>query len=145
MFLVICSLHGLADNCDSFAPLAPFLSPDLHYIALDAAGPGLTSHAPLGITLNFWDLFVVYIRRTVDHLKLPKVSILGHSMGGASGLLFGSVFPDRLERLLLLDIIKPITIPLAWHTQSIAEAIEQMLGLEKMMAIPKLERSFTIE
>lgn len=140
----IVSLHGLADNCDSFAPLAPLLSPNFHYIALDAVGHGQSSHPPLGTTLNFWDL-VIFVRRTVQHLKLPKVSILGHSMGGSTGLLFASLYPDNVERLLLLDIVKPVTLPLGWHTQSISEAIDQQLELEKRMTNPKLERSFTIE
>ena len=143
-FIFICSLHGLTDNCDSFTPLAPFLSPDLHYIALDAIGHGLSSHPPVGITLNFWDV-VIYIRRVVEHLKLPKISILGHSFGGSSGLLFASVYPERVDRLVLLDMIKPIPLPFDFHIQDVTGAINQHLALEKKMANPNLQRSSSME
>ena len=66
-------------------------------------------------------------------------------MGGSTGLLYASLYPEKVERLLLLDIVKPVTLPLAWHTQSISEAIDQQLELERRMTNPKLERSFTIE
>ncbi len=33
----------LHDNCESFTPLAPFISDKFRYIALDSPGHGLTS------------------------------------------------------------------------------------------------------
>ena len=140
---ILC-LHGLADNCDSFAPLAPLLSEKFHYIAVDAFGNGWTTHLPLGPPVNYWEK-VIYVKRVVDHLKMKKFSINGHSMGGSTGLLFASLYPDLIDRLLTLDIIKPVTVPLAWHTQNITEAIELHLDMERKSQDSKNQKSYTRE
>lgn len=118
------------DNCDSFTPLAPFLSEKFHYIALDAYGHGLTSHVPPGVAMNHWDL-VLFVRRTVQHFKLQKLSILGHSMGGSTGVLYASLYPENVDRLLMLDIQKPVCLPLPWHHHSVREAMDVFLEHEK--------------
>lgn len=94
--------------------------------------------------MNYWEL-VMYIKRAVNHLKLEKFSILGHSMGGGTGILVASLYPDLVDRVLTLDIIKPITVPLAWHTQSITEAIDLHLDLERKSGNPKYQKSYTLE
>ena len=104
------------DNCNSFKPLAQYLSPEHHYIALDTVGHGRSSYLPRGSLFNFYE-FAVHVRRIVEHLKFSKISILGHSMGANIGLLYGSFYPDGIERLLLLDLIKHTPLPLYWHTQ----------------------------
>lgn len=139
---IVC-LHGFADNCDSFAPLAPYLSERFHYIALDAFGHGKTSHVPQGSPMNYWEL-PCYVKRVVDYLRIEKMSILGHSMGGSTGLLLASIYPDLVDRLLLLDIIKPVTVPLQWQTQSIREAIDLHLDMERKSVDPKYQKSFTM-
>lgn len=140
---ILC-LHGFVDNCDSFAPLAPHLSDKFHYIALDAYGHGLTSHVPLGAPMNYWDL-VISVRRAVEHFGLQKVSIIGHSMGGSTGMLYASIYPENVDRLLMLDIQKPVCLPLPWHTQSIAEAIELYLNYEKKVTCGKSEKGCSVE
>lgn len=140
-YTILC-LHGLADNCDSFSPLAPLLSEKFHYIALDAFGHGKTSHVPPGSPLSYWEL-PCYVKRVVDYLKIEKMSILGHSMGGSTGLLIASLYPNSVDRLLLLDIIKPVSVPLPWQTQSIREAIDLHLDMERKSADPTYQKSFT--
>ena len=140
---ILC-LHGLADNCDSFAPVGPLLSDRFRYIALDAFGHGKTSHAPIGTTNSYWDL-VIYLKRAIDHFKINKFSILGHSMGGSTGLLFASLYPHLVDRLLTLDIVKPVTVPLLWHSQDLAEAIDLQLDYERKFTNPKFQKSFTLE
>lgn len=140
---ILC-LHGFADNCDSFAPLGPLLLDKFHYVALDAVGHGLTSHAPPGSSMNYWEL-VIFIKRTVDHFKFKKISILGHSMGGSTGLLVASLYPNLVDRIVSLDMVKPVSVPLAWHAQTVAEAIELHLDYERKSANPKYQKSFPLE
>lgn len=132
------------DNCDSFTPLGPFLSDQFHYIALDAYGHGLTSHVPLGTPMNYWDL-VIFVRRAVEHFNLQKVSILGHSMGGSTGVLYASLYPENVDRLLMLDIQKPVCLPLPWHPHSVRQAIDVFLDHEKKVISGKKERTCTVE
>ena len=111
---------------------------------MDAFGHGLTTHVPSGPPMNYWEK-VIYVKRLVDHLKMEKFSIIGHSMGGSTGLLFASLYPDLVDRLLTLDIIKPVTVPLAWHTQDITEAIDLHLEMERKSQDPKYQKSYTQE
>lgn len=140
---ILC-LHGFGDNCNTFDPIAPLLSERFHYIALDAVGHGKTTHAPAGSSMNYWEL-VIYIKRAMNHFKLEKYSILGHSMGGGTAILVASLYPDAVDRVLTLDIVKPITVPLAWQTQSITEAIDLHLDLERKSGNPKYQKSNTLE
>jgi pimeloyl-ACP methyl ester carboxylesterase len=94
--------------------------------------------------MNYWEK-VIYIKRVVDHFKLEKCSIIGHSMGGSTGFLIASLYPDLVDRLLTLDIIKPVSVPLAWHTQDITEAIDLHLEMERKSQDPKNQKSFTQE
>jgi len=129
---VLC-LHGAMDNCNAFKPMAPYLSPDHHYIAPDAISHGKSSHFPIGTSVNFYD-FVVHLRRIVQHLQLSKFSIVGQSMGATVGLVYGSYYPDELERLLLIDIIKPAPIPLPPHKKiPRSKGLDMALDLEKKM------------
>jgi pimeloyl-ACP methyl ester carboxylesterase len=41
----------------------------------------------------------------LDHLGIEKVSVVGHSMGGMLGVRFALMFPDRVEKLALIDPI----------------------------------------
>ena len=38
----------------------------------------------------------------VDELKLPKIHLVGNSVGGQVGLKFGLDFPDRLDRIVII-------------------------------------------
>jgi len=135
--------HGGMDNCNTFQPLAPYLSANHHYVAVDVVGHGRSSHLPIGTIFEFYRT-VIDVRRVVEHFKFSKISILGHSMGANIGLLYGSIYPTAIERLLLLDLIKPVVLPLAWHTKNTAEAMEMFLALEKKKLKGK-QRSYEME
>ena len=70
-------LHGLCDNANSFLPIGPLLSSKHQYIALDATGHGFSSHLPLGVALNVWEL-VISVRRAMEYFQFKRFSILGH-------------------------------------------------------------------
>ncbi len=67
------------------------------------------------------------------------------SMGGSTGLLFSSTYPDVVDKLATLDIIKPVILPLPWHEQSIKEAIELFLDMEKKLADPRNQKGLPLE
>ncbi|KAL0491420.1 2-hydroxy-6-oxononadienedioate/2-hydroxy-6-oxononatrienedioate hydrolase [Acrasis kona] len=49
------------------------------------------------------ELFVRQLAELIDHLKLPKVNLLGHSLGGAVSILYANKHPDKVENLILLS------------------------------------------
>jgi pimeloyl-ACP methyl ester carboxylesterase len=48
------------------------------------------------------ELMARSVKAVMDHLKLKKYILIGHSMGGYAALAFGELFPDNLRGLCLL-------------------------------------------
>ena len=107
----VLALHGWMDNAASFATLAPRLvagegAPRL--VALDLPGHGRSGHRPPGVTYHFID-WVADVVEAADALGWARFAILGHSMGAGVGLLTAGALPERVERLVMLDGIGPMT------------------------------------
>ncbi|ELW64411.1 Serine hydrolase-like protein [Tupaia chinensis] len=98
---VLC-LHGWLDNANSFDRLIPLLPQEFHYVAMDFGGHGLSSHYSPGIPY-YYQNFVNEIRRVVATLKWNRFTLLGHSFGGTVGGMFSCVFPEMVDKLILLD------------------------------------------
>ncbi len=43
------------------------------------------------------------VNKVLEHLKIEKATILGHSMGGYVGLAFAELFPQKIQKLVLLN------------------------------------------
>lgn len=43
------------------------------------------------------------VHEVLEHLKIEKATILGHSMGGYVGLAFAELFPNNIQKLVLLN------------------------------------------
>jgi pimeloyl-ACP methyl ester carboxylesterase len=71
-------------------------------LALDQIGFGRSSK-PV-IPYHFQDM-ALNTKRVLDHLKLPKVMIVGHSMGGMLAARFAAQYPDVAERVVLYNPI----------------------------------------
>ncbi|XP_047642035.1 serine hydrolase-like protein 2 isoform X5 [Phacochoerus africanus] len=98
---VLC-LHGWLDNANSFDRLIPLLPKDFHYVAMDFGGHGLSSHYSPGFPY-YHQNFVTEVRRVVAALKWNRFSLLGHSFGGTVGGMFSCIFPEMVDKLILLD------------------------------------------
>ncbi|XP_073836280.1 probable serine hydrolase isoform X2 [Musca autumnalis] len=110
----VLALHGWLDNCETFAKLAPLVSPYRSLLCIDLPGHGLSSHLPAGILYH-----TIY--------KWEKVSLLGHSMGGSTVFHFASFFPDRVDMIISLDLIKTSYRPAKIVPSNYATAIEKAL------------------
>lgn len=100
-------LHGWQDNSGSFDPLIEQLPKDLSYLCIDFPGHGFSSHYPKG---HFYYIFydgLITARRVVKHYGWQKVSIVGHSLGGAVGFMYAASYPDEIDKLVSLDIVCP--------------------------------------
>jgi pimeloyl-ACP methyl ester carboxylesterase len=105
---VLC-LHGWLDNAGSFDHLIPLITvPSLHLVAIDLPGHGLSSHRPPGTNQVFVN-YLVDIRRVVEGLKWDKFSFLCHSMGAGIAGLYGSVMPEHVERMVMIEGLVPFS------------------------------------
>ena len=95
-------LHGLRGHARVWEDVAEALCGDYHVYALDQRGRGDTDHAPGGDYST--DAFVADLAEFVDAIGLDKFILFGHSMGGRNSMAFAGQYPERLERLCIVDI-----------------------------------------
>ncbi|KAH9392475.1 hypothetical protein TYRP_005554 [Tyrophagus putrescentiae] len=127
----IIALHGWQDNCGTFDALIPKLPENYYIVAIDFPGHGLSSHLPAGSPYNDI-IFVVELERVIQKLgwKERPFTILGHSMGAAIALFYACLYPKAVQRIVALDMIKPLTFQRENLAAKTREGIEQFLQLE---------------
>jgi pimeloyl-ACP methyl ester carboxylesterase len=96
---ILC-IHGLSANCRWWDVVAAALSPPYRLLAMDLRGRGLSDKPPTGYSLahHCGDIHAV-----LDDLSLERVVLMGHSLGAFIASAFAAQFPDRVERLILVD------------------------------------------
>jgi pimeloyl-ACP methyl ester carboxylesterase len=99
-------LHGLTASGANWAPVAPVLASRYRVHAPDLRGHG-TSDWPGEYS---FDALVADVVGFLDALALPRVVLVGHSMGGVVAHLLASRYPDRVAALVLEDPPPPVPL-----------------------------------
>jgi pimeloyl-ACP methyl ester carboxylesterase len=120
--LPVLALHGWLDNSASFDRLAPEL-PELHLVALDLAGHGRSQHRHPSVIPHFID-WAPEIVAIANALGWDRFSLIGHSMGAGISTLVAGAFPDRVERLVLLEGVGPLAADPAKAPKQLAVAVD---------------------
>lgn len=109
-------LHGLFGSLDNWATMARTLGSDFKAISMDLRNHGNSPHS------DDWNYKVMAedVHETLNQLKLSKVLMAGHSMGGKTALEFASLFPEMIEKLMVIDIAPRYYAP---HHQQIIDAL----------------------
>ncbi|HUZ78300.1 MAG TPA: alpha/beta hydrolase [Chloroflexota bacterium] len=111
-------LHGFGNEAHIWDLFAPAIVPRCHVFAPDARGHGDSQWAPeYGAEHNAADLAAL-----LDALGLPAINLVGFSMGGMCSLLYASDHPERVERLVLVDV-GPAASP--GGTQNIRQVVQR--------------------
>jgi pimeloyl-ACP methyl ester carboxylesterase len=100
------ALHGWLDNSASFDGLAPML-PAFHVVALDLAGHGRSQHRHPSVVHHFID-WAPEVVAAADALGWSRFALIGHSMGAGISTLVAGAFPDRVQKLVLLEGAGPL-------------------------------------
>lgn len=98
----------------------------MSYLAIDLPGHGLSSHLPDGVSYNTFDYLYV-ISSISENYKWDKISIMAHSMSAQLGYYFAGSFPNKIDMLISLDVIKPHSKPAEKIVNEISKRIEAML------------------
>jgi len=89
-------LHGLLGSSKSWAFQFDHFSHNYRMIAWDAPGFGQSDMVAASI-----DAYVEALRELIANIGQPKVSLVGHSMGGAVAACLAATFPKLVSRLVL--------------------------------------------
>lgn len=93
-------LHGLSGHARTWDYTAAPLSGRYHVLAPDQRGHGDTDWAPeYGFAPMAQDLLGF-----LDALDLREVTLMGLSMGGIVSFVFAAAHPERVRRLVVMDI-----------------------------------------
>lgn len=93
-------VHGISASCRCWDVMAEALAPEYLVLALDLRGRGLSEKPPAGYSIrnHCRDIGAVF-----EHQGIERAVILGHSLGALIGLAFAARYPERVDRLILVD------------------------------------------
>jgi pimeloyl-ACP methyl ester carboxylesterase len=113
-------LHGFGDTGDMWAALAADLERDHAVVVPDLRGMGLSSHPEGGYDKRTQ---AADIRSVLTRLGLDRAAIVGHDIGTMVAYAYAARYPDKTEKLVVMDAPVPgippweqiVRSPLLWH------------------------------
>jgi pimeloyl-ACP methyl ester carboxylesterase len=94
-------LHGIGSNAASFGALMDALSSDRVVVAWNAPGYGHSERLPADAPTP--EDYAAALARLLDALDMPRVALLGHSLGCLFAARFAARHPERVAALALIS------------------------------------------
>jgi pimeloyl-ACP methyl ester carboxylesterase len=94
-------LHGFGASLQTWDTWAQALSEDYRVISVDLPGFGLTGEDPSGIYTD--QRSVEVLEAFLKELNIPKVVLVGNSMGGKFAWQFTARYPNQVSKLVLIS------------------------------------------
>ena len=99
-------IHGFPDYWYTWRKQMPALAKHFQVVAIDQRGYN-KSDQPKGVENYSMDKLVGDVGAVVDHFKQKKATIVGHDWGGMVAWTFAMQFPQRTDRLVILNLPHP--------------------------------------
>ena len=93
-------VHGISSNCRVWDNIAKNLIPEHTMYAMDLRGRGQSDKPEKGYSLK---IHCKDIKNVIDNLNIKPVIFMGHSLGAYIGIVFGALYPEYVEKLILFD------------------------------------------
>lgn len=140
----IIALHGWLDNAASFLPLSKYMHSDRPFFAIDLPGHGLSEHrAPSSsyhLLENIVDVIALIDALENYGLDASKVTLIGHSLGGIIASLVAASSPERIDQLILLDSMGPLTDETTNVLPQLRKAVHKASKIKSNVAVfPSLD------
>jgi pimeloyl-ACP methyl ester carboxylesterase len=133
-------IHGLGSSSEIWAALMQLLKKDCLVYAPDLPGFGRTPLAPEGTNIH---THVLYLKRFLDVLGYPRVTLVGNSLGGWIATRFAVEYPDRVERLYLLNSAGLRRENM--HSPYVKDRIEANNSIQQMLGYPLPVPTFVLD
>lgn len=137
----VLAVHGWLDNAASFDALGELLE-EVQLVALELAGHGHSQHRPTGSAYHFVDN-IPDVLAAADALGWERFTLLGHSMGAAVASFIAAAMPERIEQLLLIEGLGPLSGQPAREQERLRRYLRQYASQEKRRTrrYPSLEEA----
>lgn len=124
----ILALHGWQDNAGSFDGLMEHMNLERPVVAIDLPGHGWSS--PIYPTMVYHTIdTVLLVRRIQKHYSWDVVTFLTHSMGGITSFLFSSLYPESVDFIINLDMIKPLEENMDMRADDMGPLVDEIIDL----------------
>ena len=95
-------VHGLRGHAHSWDDVSLSLCRDFHVLSLDQRGRGDSDWAKGGDYST--EAYVADLDGFCQALGLDSFILVGHSMGGRNSMSFASQWPEKLQKLVVVDV-----------------------------------------
>ena len=109
-------LHGLFGSLQNWQTISHGLSEHFQVFAIDQRNHGASPHSP---EMNY-RVMAEDVLEFLESQSLECASLLGHSLGGKTAMMFSLLYPQRVDKLICADIAPRAYPP--YHNQ-ILEAL----------------------
>lgn len=155
-------IHGITGSQRQWAHLVDRLDDDYRVVVPDLFGHGQSAKPVGDYSLG---AHAGTLRDLLDRLEIDRVTLVGHSLGGGIAMLFAYLFPERVDRLVLVSsgglgrevnpVLRAATLPAAdlvlpviasgWVRQRVTGATRTLagLGLRPGADLTEVWRGFT--
>ncbi|OOF50930.1 alpha/beta hydrolase [Rodentibacter genomosp. 1] len=93
-------IHGLFGDMNNLGVIARAFSDDYNILRIDLRNHGQSFHSD---SMNY-ELMARDVFALIQHLKLDKVILIGHSMGGKTAMKLTALHAEIVEKLIVIDI-----------------------------------------
>ena len=140
-------IHGFGDTGDMWAPLAAELARDHTVIVPDLRGMGLSSHPDGGYDKRTQ---AGDIRAVLLHLNIDHSVIVGHDIGTMVAYAYAARYPDKTDRLVVMDAPVPgippwdtiVRSPKLWHFSFGGPDVERLVAGRERIYLDRFWNEF---
>jgi pimeloyl-ACP methyl ester carboxylesterase len=145
---VVVLLHGYAETSDSWGPLATELIKSYTVVVPDLRGIGKSSRPPGGYDKKTQ---ASDIRTVVTTLGLDRASVVSHDIGIMVAYAYAARYPDKVERLVVMDAPIPgiapwddiVKNPALWHFSFNGPDAERLVAGRERIYLDRIWNAFS--
>ncbi len=128
-------LHGFLGSSKNWITISKILSETNRIIAVDLRNHGDSFHHDI----PHYDDMTGDVLNLLNDLKLERITLMGHSMGGKVAMKFACLYPERIDALIVIDIAPKQYFP---HRKEVVSmlAIDLLKLKNKQEAESQLEK-----
>ena len=141
-------LHGYGETGDMWSPLAAELARSRTVIVPDLRGLGLSSKPATGFDKKTQADDVVGV---LDALNVRRADVVAHDIGNMVAFQFAARYPERIDRLVLIDAPVPgvgpweeiLKNPLLWHFRFGGPDMERLVAGRERIYLDRFWNEFS--
>ena len=145
---VVVLLHGYAETSDSWGPLATALAKSYTVVVPDLRGIGRSSRPAGGYDKKTQ---AADIRAVVTTLGYDRTSVVSHDIGIMVAYAYAARYPDKVERLVVMDAPLPgiapwddiVRNPALWHFSFRGPDAERLVRGRERIYLDRIWNAFT--